>query len=99
MMVSLLRRLDVDGDNEPTEHDARIGQYLFDDMTIAEHDELGRSLWEEDVDPADLHALEAVIRKLRGLKKKAWADAGANGGPAHEDTRRLRIRRPAAFKR
>jgi O-antigen/teichoic acid export membrane protein len=99
MMVSLLRRLDVDGEDEPTEHDARIGQYLFDDMTIAEHDELGRSLWEEDVDPADLHALEAVIGKLRGLKKKAWVEAGANGGPAREDSRRLRIRRPAAFRR
>jgi hypothetical protein len=99
MMVSLLRRLDVDGDNEPTEHDARIGQYLFDEMTIAEHDELGRSLWEEDVDPADLHALEAVIRKLRGLKKKAWVEAGANDGPAREESRRLRVRRPAAFRR
>jgi hypothetical protein len=61
-MVGLVRRLDQDGDDEPTEYDARIGQYLFDEMTIAEHDELGRSLWEEDVDPADLHALEGVIR-------------------------------------
>jgi hypothetical protein len=63
-------------------------------MTIAEHDELGRSLWEEDVDPAEIHALEAIVRKLHGLKKKAWAEAGANGGPVHEEPRRS-IRRPA----
>jgi hypothetical protein len=93
-MVALLRKLDVDGDDEPTEHDARIGEYLFDEMTIAEHDELGRSLWEEDVDPADIHTLEAIVRKLHGLKKKAWAEAGANGGPVHEESRRW-IRRPA----
>jgi O-antigen/teichoic acid export membrane protein len=98
-MVALLRRLDTDGDDESTEHDARIGEYLFDDMTIAEHDELGRSLWEEDVDPAEIHALEAIVRKLRGLKKKAWIEAGANGGPAREEPRRLRIRRPAANRR
>jgi O-antigen/teichoic acid export membrane protein len=87
-MVGLLRRLDEDGDDEPTEHDDRIGQYLFDDMTIAEHDELGRSLWEEDVDPEELHALESVIRKLRGLSKRSWAEAGANGGPAREEAPR-----------
>jgi O-antigen/teichoic acid export membrane protein len=98
-MVALLRKLDVDGDDEPTEHDERIGEYLFDDMTIAEHDELGRSLWEEDVDPTELHALQAVIRKLRGLKKKAWVEAGANGGRIRQEPRRSRSRRPAAFRR
>jgi O-antigen/teichoic acid export membrane protein len=92
VVVSLLRRLDEDGDDEPTEHDARIGQYLFDDMTIAEHDELGRSLWEEDVDPEELHALEAVIRKLSGLRSKAWVEAGADRD-ADQDGRRLRLRR------
>jgi hypothetical protein len=90
-MVGLLRRLD--GDSEPTEHDARIGEYLFDEMTIAEHDELGRSLWEEDVDAEDLHSLEGVIRKLNGLSKRAWAQAGANAGPGRGESRRWRIRR------
>jgi stage V sporulation protein B len=98
-MVHLVRRLDEDGDDEPTEHDARIGQYLFDDMTIAEHDELGRSLWEEDVDPADLHALEGVIRKLHGLSKRSWAEAGANGGAAREETPRGPGRLLAALRR
>lgn len=98
-MVALLRRLDVDGDNEPTEHDARIGEYLFDNMTIAEHDELGRSLWEEDVDPEELHALEGVIRKLRGLPKRSWAEAGANGGPVREESRRGPGRLLAALRR
>jgi hypothetical protein len=95
-IVGLVRRLDEDGDDEPTEYDARIGQYLYGEMTIAEHDELGRSLWEEDVDPADLHALEGVIRKLRGLSKRSWAEAGANGGPAREESRRRPL---AAFRR
>ncbi len=98
--VALLRKLDVDGDDEPTEHDARIGEYLFDEMTIAEHDELGRSLWEEqDVDPTDVHALEAVVRKLRALPRRVWAEAGADGGPAREEARRWRIRRPVASRR
>jgi O-antigen/teichoic acid export membrane protein len=96
-VVGLLRRLD--DDSEPTEHDARIGEYLFEEMTIAEHDELGRSLWEEDVEPEDLHSLEAVIRKLNGLPKRSWAEAGANGGPAQEDSRRGRGRRLAGLRR
>jgi O-antigen/teichoic acid export membrane protein len=95
-IVSLLRRLD--DESEPTEHDARIGEYLFEEMTIAEHDELGRSLWEEDVEPEDLHSLEGVVRKLHGLSKKSWAQAGANGGPAHEESRRGG-RLLAAFRR
>jgi len=85
-LVGLLRRLD--DDSEPTEHDSRIGEYLFDEMTIAEHDELGRSLWEEDVEPEDIHSLEGVMRKLHGLSKRSWAEAGANGGPAQEEPRR-----------
>jgi O-antigen/teichoic acid export membrane protein len=85
-LVGLLRELE--GDSEPTEHDARIGEYLFDEMTIAEHDELGRSLWEEDVEPEDIHLLEGVVRKLRGLPKRSWAEAGANGGPVHDESRR-----------
>jgi hypothetical protein len=85
-LVGLLRKLE--GDSEPTEHDARIGEYLFDEMTIAEHDELGRSLWEEDVEPEDIHLLEGVVRKLRGLPKRSWAEAGANGGPVHDESRR-----------
>jgi O-antigen/teichoic acid export membrane protein len=90
-MVGLLRKLD--GGSEPTEHDARIGEYLFEEMTIAEHDELGRSLWEEDVEPEDLHSLEGVVRKLHGLPKRAWAEAGANGGPAREERRWRLLRR------
>jgi O-antigen/teichoic acid export membrane protein len=90
-LVGLLRRLD--GESEPTEHDARIGEYLFDEMTIAEHDEMGRSLWEEHVEPADIHSLEGLVRKLRGLPKKIWAEAGVNGGP-DDRPRRWRIRRP-----
>ena len=69
-------------------------------MTIAEHDELGRTLWEEDeVDPADLHSLESLIRKLHGLPKRAWAKAGANGGPGQEESRRGAGRLLAAFRR
>jgi O-antigen/teichoic acid export membrane protein len=98
-IVGLLRRLDED--SEPTEHDAQIGEYLFEDMTIAEHDEMGRTLWEEeDVDPADLHSLEAVIHQLQGLPKKVWAEAGVNGdGAASLESRGGRARLRAAFRR
>ena len=98
-IVGLLRRLDED--SEPTEHDAQIGEYLFDEMTIAEHDEMGRTLWEEeDVDPADLHSLEAVIHQLQGLPKKVWAEAGVNGnGAASVESRRGRARLRTAFRR
>jgi hypothetical protein len=91
-LVGLLRRLE--GESDPTEHDARIGEYLFDEMTIAEHDEMGRSLWEEDVEPADIHSLEGLVRKLQGLPNKVWVEAGVNGAAASE-SRRWRIRRPA----
>jgi hypothetical protein len=96
-VVRALRHLAADSEPEaarPTEHDARIGEYLFDEMTIAEHDEMGRSLWEEDVEPEDIHSLEGLIRKLQGLPKKVWAEAGVNGA-TEGDSRRWRIRRPA----
>jgi O-antigen/teichoic acid export membrane protein len=95
-LVGLLRRLDED--SEPTEHDARIGEYLFEDMTIAEHDEMGRMLWEEDVEPADIHSLEGVVRKLATMPKKVWAEAGVIGQDGAEP-RRGRLRRPALFRR
>ena len=96
-LVGVLRRLDED--SEPTEHDARIGEYLFEEMTIAEHDEMGRSLWEEDVEPADIHSLEGVVRKLTALPKKFWAEAGVNGDQTGAESRRWRLRRPALFRR
>jgi hypothetical protein len=95
-LVGLLRGLDED--SEPTEHDARIGEYLFEDMTIAEHDEMGRTLWEEDVEPADIHSLEGVVRKLATMPKKVWAEAGVNNQDGAEP-RRGRLRRPALFRR
>ncbi len=78
LIVASLRRLD--GDSEPTEHDTRIAAYLFDEVPVAEHDQMGRELWEEGVDPEDLHALESVVRSLKRMPKRLWTEAGSHDG-------------------
>ncbi len=75
-LVSLLRRVGDAG--AATEHDGQIARYMFTAMPVAEHDELGRSLWAEKVDPEDLHTLERVLEDLRRLPKRTWTDAGAD---------------------
>ena len=78
LIVTSLRRLD--GDSEPGEHDAKIARYLFDEVPVAEHDQMGRELWEEGVDPEDLHALESVVRGLKRMPKRRWAEAAGHDG-------------------
>ena len=72
-LVWLLRKL---GDGTPRgPHDDEIGELLFTPMPVAERDAVAKSLWDEKVDPADLHALERTMDELGRLPRRAWGDA------------------------
>ena len=75
-LVGLLRKL---GDGAPRgPHDEEIGGLLFTPMPVAERDAIAKELWEEKVDPAELHDLERTIDELRRLPKGAWGNAGVD---------------------
>ena len=61
--MGLLRRLTRE--HEPTEHDARIGLYIFSGASVAERDAMFRELVREEVDAGDVHLLEAAVEELR----------------------------------
>ena len=57
------------------DHDARIGEYLFSELPVADRDVQAREMW-ADVNPADLHRLEEALEQLRRLPGRAWDDLG-----------------------
>jgi O-antigen/teichoic acid export membrane protein len=57
---------------EPADTDARVAPYLLFRGPVAEHDELGRRLWSEGVDPLELDALALTFERLTGLGRAAW---------------------------
>jgi O-antigen/teichoic acid export membrane protein len=76
-VVRALRRLAEEREPEsarPTEHDARIGEYLLSDASVAVRDARARKLLSEGVESADLHALEAVLEELERAPSSVWAD-------------------------
>jgi O-antigen/teichoic acid export membrane protein len=81
----------------PPDQDQRIAAYLVSEMPVAEHDEMGRTLWGEGVDPEYLHALEEAVTGLRRLPKRVWAEVRRDGGAEHPGDGagfgRLRLRR------
>jgi O-antigen/teichoic acid export membrane protein len=82
-VVRALRRLAEEREPDagrPTEHDARIGEYLLSDASVAVRDARARKLLSEGVESADLHALEAVLEELERAPSKVWADGGDGGG-------------------
>ena len=76
-LVQLLREVSA---TPPTDHDQRIAEYLFSELPVAERDAVARSLWEDGVDPADLHRLEHTLEQLRRLSKGTWREAASSGG-------------------
>jgi len=87
IVVGLLRRTAVEGGaaglpkgyasraSRPGERgrDARIGEFLFTDVPIAERDQLGKRLINDGVaESFDLHTLEATVDSLRREGKAAW---------------------------
>lgn len=60
--TAALRRLaDVPGHGE---RDAQVGAYLLSTAPVADRDAMARRLWELEVEPAELHALEAAAIAL-----------------------------------
>jgi O-antigen/teichoic acid export membrane protein len=62
--TGVLRRLaDVPGDGT---RDAEIAAYLLSGATVADRDAMAHRLWSSDIEPGELHALEAVAAALVG---------------------------------
>jgi hypothetical protein len=81
-VVHALRRLAVErapASAEPTEHDAKIGEYLFSTSSVATRDATAQGLLSEGVESADLHALEAVLEDLERAPADVWEDGGRGG--------------------
>ena len=73
--VRLVRSLRDVGATTPTEQDQSIAEYLFSDLPVAERDAVAKALWEDGVDPADLHRLEHTLDQLQRVSKRTWEDA------------------------
>jgi O-antigen/teichoic acid export membrane protein len=77
LVVHALRRVAVErapAAAEPTEHDAKIGEYLFSTSSVAIRDAAAQGLLSEGVESADLHALEAVLEELERAPSDVWSD-------------------------
>ena len=59
---------------EPTDHDAKIGEYLFSTASVATRDGIAQSLLAQGVKSADLHALEAGLEDLERAPDALWMD-------------------------
>jgi O-antigen/teichoic acid export membrane protein len=69
-LVTALRKL-LDS-SKATDHDSRIGQYLFFRESIAQQDALRKRLWGEGAHPEDVRELEATLEVLDRAPKHAW---------------------------
>jgi O-antigen/teichoic acid export membrane protein len=81
-LVRSLRR--VAGIDGTSEHDERIGEFLFSDLAVAERDAISRALLSSEVDAGELHTLERTMESLQKLPKSFWdeLDAERNGAQA-----------------
>jgi O-antigen/teichoic acid export membrane protein len=60
----------------PTEHDARIGEYLLSTSSVATRDATAQRLLNEGVKSADLHTLEHTLEELERAPREAWSEDG-----------------------
>jgi O-antigen/teichoic acid export membrane protein len=75
-VVHALRRLALErapASAERTQHDAKIGEYLFSTSSVAIRDATAQGLLAEGVESADLHALEDVLEELERAPREVWA--------------------------
>jgi O-antigen/teichoic acid export membrane protein len=81
-LVRSLRR--VAGIDATSDHDDRIGQFLFSDLAVAERDAISRALLSNEVDAGELHTLERTLETLRKIPRSTWdeLEAERNGAEA-----------------
>jgi O-antigen/teichoic acid export membrane protein len=75
--VRALRRVargKVPATGRPTEHDARIGEYLLSTSSVATRDATAQKLLSEGVASADLHTLEDTLEALERAPRETWED-------------------------
>jgi O-antigen/teichoic acid export membrane protein len=78
-LIAALRRLSAAG--PPTADDYAISEFLLDTDSITERDAIARALWDEGVEPVDLHEIDFTFRALYEAPASAW--------PATTQRRRL----------
>jgi O-antigen/teichoic acid export membrane protein len=83
--IAALRRLSDAG--APCGDDVAISEYLLDTGSITQRDAVARTLWDEGVEPVDLHQIESAFRTLTSAPAGAWPGArdprgSVGGGPA-----------------
>ncbi len=57
---------------EPTEHDAAIGRWVLGEEAPADRDAIARNLWQDGVDPLEMHDVETALTRLRAVPQRAW---------------------------
>jgi O-antigen/teichoic acid export membrane protein/DNA-binding CsgD family transcriptional regulator len=71
-LVTALRGLLAE--SEATDHDSKIGHYLFYRESVAQQDALRKRLWNEGAHPEDVRELEATLELLDRAPRHAWSD-------------------------
>ncbi|MDX6663012.1 MAG: hypothetical protein QOG09_1114 [Solirubrobacterales bacterium] len=85
-LVAALRRLA--SEQGQTEHDSRIGHYLFYRESIAQQDALRDKLWSAGAQPSDVRELEATLEVLDRTPADAWQGEGEGASNGHPEKRR-----------
>jgi O-antigen/teichoic acid export membrane protein len=71
--LQLVLALRVVGDlGMVTPDDIQVGHYLLAGGAVAERDVLARALWNEGVDPSEVHALETTWSHMREALRTGW---------------------------
>ena len=94
MLVAALRLVGSEGGipvERATEHDERMGVFLFEDASTAVRNASMRKLLDEGADPNDLRSLEDLVTTLARCPVEAWEDR-----PVNHRGHRGRRRRAAA---
>jgi O-antigen/teichoic acid export membrane protein len=93
-LVTALRRVGAEGGipvGRPSEHDAEMGPYLFEDASTAVRNASMRRLLERGAEANDLRALDDLVTTLARVPVEAWEDR-----PVKRRGHRGRRRRAAA---
>jgi O-antigen/teichoic acid export membrane protein len=89
-LVRSLRR--VAGIDGATDHDERIGEFLFSEMAVAERDAISRALLSNEVDAGELHTLERTLENLRKLPRGFWDELNAERDAAQAEQNAAQVK-------